>query len=271
MLEKLDGNNVAILHDFDSAGVAMGKKAAAKGIVSLGVDPELLEAVGELLPTEEDKQKVSMEALEEPYDSNSSGHWKWLDANYHDYEHLDYIKDRRIEIDSISAAIGVPILWEAVLARLEKEFPNRNYARVLRPGDVFTLSGGPARLLFGYDSDVVDKLNRYMRNRTDEVAEDKKSEFTEKLEDYRGIHDVADLRLEKRREYNSACEEELVEPQAIQEACEPILELLEEEIESKTRDQQNEIDNIQEQIDSLKVLGLWNSMKCFMFWTVLTR
>lgn len=125
MLETLGGNNVATFHNFDAAGVVIGKKA--EGIVSLGVDLDLVK-----------KLRIPLADVEEEYDSNKGGHWKWLRDNYPKYEQIDYLKHKRVEIDSINAIIGAQKLWNAVLDRLEKAFPNRNYNRALNIYDYTT-------------------------------------------------------------------------------------------------------------------------------------
>lgn len=251
VLEKLGGNNVATLHDFDSAGVLIGKKAAENGIVSIGVDPELLAELEKLLPRKQDKKKVSMSALEEPYDGSGSTHWKGLKDKYPDYEHLDYIKDKRIEIDSITAAIGVEKLWEGILARLDKEFPSHNYTRVINPDSIF-IQREPPTIDFEYSSTVIDKLNDHITSRTEEIAKDKKSQFVEELEDYPGIHDVDELSNIKRDEYDEACLDADKESLDVGSVCEPIIKQLEEEIEEKTAEQQSDIESLREQIQALE-------------------
>jgi hypothetical protein len=121
VLEKLEGKNVATLNDFDASGVCIAKKA--KGIISLGVDLELVSELG-----------LQTSQVEEDYNGSSSDHYKWLKANYPDYEHLEYLKHKRVEIDSINAVVGAKQLWEAMLARLKEAFPNRDYNRALDVG-----------------------------------------------------------------------------------------------------------------------------------------
>src|SRR5919106_2266331 len=59
--EELAGKNFAIVRDFDSSGLAIDKKV---GIVSLGVDFELLEELG-----------IDVVDVEEEYDGLEGGHW----------------------------------------------------------------------------------------------------------------------------------------------------------------------------------------------------
>ena len=242
VLDELDGNHVAILHDFDASGVVIGKKA--KGVVSIGVDLDFVKSL-----------KLKVSRVEESYNGRSSDHYKWLKLNYPEYEHLDYLASKRIEIDSVNAEVGAEKLWGAVLKRLEKEFPSRNYTRVIDTDSIF-IPPDPVELnLDDYhntEGDTLDKLNKYILKKTEEIADDKRSEFTQQLEDYEGIHEVKSLKSEKEEEYNDAVRDANVEPPDIVDAVEPIIKELNEKIEEATADLQKEIDDKQEEIDNLK-------------------
>lgn len=158
VLDMLGGNNIATFHDFDAAGVVIGKKA--NGIVTLGVDLDLVK-----------KLKIQLTDVEEVYDSDKGGHWKWLNANHPGYEHLQYLKQKRVEIDSVLAATSAKNLWGVVLDRLGKAFPNRNYNRALYITDYDTPIWydeftDMAEKLFGrkaaaYTEEVRDKYSNY--------------------------------------------------------------------------------------------------------------
>jgi len=72
---------------------------------------------------------IPIASVEEEYDGGSNNHWKHLRDEYPNYEHLDYLKTKRVEIDSVIAKVGAKKLWEALLDRLEDAFPTRNYTR----------------------------------------------------------------------------------------------------------------------------------------------
>jgi hypothetical protein len=121
--DKLGGSNIATLHDFDASGVAISKKA--EGIVSLGVDPTLLEEL-----------EIDINTVQEEYNGEKGGHWLWLKKNYPKYKYLDYLKDKRVEIDSVIAEVGAEKLWAAMRSRLLKKFPTRDYRRAIMVEDV---------------------------------------------------------------------------------------------------------------------------------------
>jgi len=242
VLEKLEGNNVAILHDFDASGVVISKKT--EGVVSLGVDLKLVKEL-----------RLQASQVEEAYNGSNSDHYKWLKANYRDYEYLDYLATKRIEIDSINAEVGAEKLWKVVLKRLEKAFPKRNYTRVIDSDAIFVQPDPIKLALENYESvegDVIAKLNTYIAKKTEDIASSKKSEFTEELEDYEGIEEVDGLRERKTEEYNDACRDANVEPPDIRDVCKPIIEQLDEKIEQETADLQEEIDDKQQEIDDLE-------------------
>jgi hypothetical protein len=125
--DKLGGREIPVLHDFDASGVAISKKIS--GITSLGVDPELLEELG-----------INIADVEEEYNGLDGGHWKWLDKNLKKDDparkHLEYLKTKRVEIDSVIAVIGAERLWEVMLSRLKKKFPTLDYNRAIIIEDV---------------------------------------------------------------------------------------------------------------------------------------
>src|SRR5918994_7208943 len=124
--DSLGGREIPVLHDFDASGVAISKKIPE--ITSLGVDPELLEELD-----------INIEDVEEEYNGEDGGHWKWLDTNLEEDDparkNLEYLKTKRVEIDSVIAVVGAERLWEALLARLKK-FPTLDYNRAIDIEDV---------------------------------------------------------------------------------------------------------------------------------------
>jgi hypothetical protein len=239
--DKLGGRNMGVIHDFDASGVVIGKKS---GFFNLGIDPPLLEELG-----------INIEDVEEEYNGLEGGHWKWLNENLADDDpdrkHLEYLKTKRVEIDSVIAAVGAEKLWEAICARFEKAFPTRDYTRVIDM-DALLTPPAPSTIEFEYDSVVVDKLNGHISNITEQIAENKKDEIRKELKDYPGIPVVEDLEEQKREEYDEACREEDPESADILSVCEPIVKQLEEVIDEKTRPQQEEIDELRAQISELE-------------------
>jgi hypothetical protein len=113
--------NVAILTDFDDSGLLMAARAA--NIYRIGIDFQTLQDLG-----------LDIVDVEEAYSPGK--HFKSLegpDGQYYGVysdEILDYIRCKRIEINSVIAALHDNAkFWEWVLERLRKQFHNRDYNR----------------------------------------------------------------------------------------------------------------------------------------------
>jgi hypothetical protein len=121
--DELKDQNAGVFHDFDASGVQIWKKS---GLPSVGVDPELIEDINKELISE-GLEGIDIADVEEEYDGENSVHWKWLKTNYPKYKHLEYLKHKRVEIDSVLAKVGAGRLWKAVQKRLEKISPTMDY------------------------------------------------------------------------------------------------------------------------------------------------
>jgi hypothetical protein len=257
---ELSGENIAMVHDFDASGVKICKDA---GLVSIGVDLEFLKELGiktKNIPPP-GYSGLTIKDVEERYDGSSNTHWKWLRDNYPDYEYLDYIATKRIEIDGIMYKLekryGVEkakqMFWKAVSARFVEKFPTRDYTKVI---DIKALLTTPSanKLDFDYSSNVVDKLNEHIDDINDSRAEDKREEIKEALENYEGLPEIKALKEEKRKEFSDAMEEQDPETVDIHSVCLPILEQLTEQIEDQVSSspQDKEISDMEERMDQLQ-------------------
>jgi hypothetical protein len=121
-LASKNGCNTSIVSDFDVSGMYIAKKI--KNLVyRIGVDFNTLEYFG-----------LDVEDLAEKYEANSN-HLKPLqeiaksDATL--YDDLYFLKDKRIEIDSIIANVGSEEFWEFIEHKLNERFVKRNYNRAI--------------------------------------------------------------------------------------------------------------------------------------------
>jgi hypothetical protein len=121
-LASKNGCNTSIVSDFDVSGMYIAKKI--KNLVyRIGVDFNTLEYFS-----------LDVEDLAEKYEANSN-HLKPLqeiaksDATL--YDDLYFLKDKRIEIDSIIANVGSEEFWEFIEHKLNERFVKRNYNRAI--------------------------------------------------------------------------------------------------------------------------------------------
>ena len=120
-LSKENGCNVAILTDFDVSGLLLATKVSH--VYRIGIDFGTLQYLG-----------IEAKEVEETYspDNNHTGPLKeraQYDPNLKTY--LEYISNKRIEIDSVLAKAGNEALWDFVIHKLIEIFPTRNYNRAI--------------------------------------------------------------------------------------------------------------------------------------------
>jgi hypothetical protein len=133
-LAKKSNGNVAIITDFDISGMLIAIKAP-KGIPRIGIDFETLKYFG--------IKKSSLSELEENYEPPQS-HLKsvekyvdniWVDGSAEDsfdlVSNIEYLRHKRIEIDSVIKYVGNARFWAFIVDRLKKEFPTKNYNRAV--------------------------------------------------------------------------------------------------------------------------------------------
>jgi hypothetical protein len=167
-LSELSGGNIAILTDFDDSGLLMAKKVPS--IPRIGIDSETLRHF-----------RLRREDLEEPYDEDHRpNHYMKLEelakTDRKLKAMLPYVKDSRVEIDSVLAAVGNEKFWKFVMKKLG-EFPTRNYNRAIEiPKDVIP-------------KEFEDFL-KGLKNKSNSAAEDQRDEMEAQLEDFKGFLDA---------------------------------------------------------------------------------
>jgi len=127
-LSELSGSNIAMITDFDDSGLLMSldvQDNVSSDIYRIGIDFDTV-----------DKLKLNAVDVEERYTpGNAMKRLKRLafwgrEKKIYQYN-LGYLKEKRIEIDSIMSAVGAERFWKYVIKRLTKQFPERVYNRSL--------------------------------------------------------------------------------------------------------------------------------------------
>ena len=121
---KKTGSNISILSDFDVSGLLLATKAS-DNIHRLGIDFQTLEDLG-----------LDIESVQEEYNPEDDSHYKHLEEKAKKdpklKSQLDYLKQHRVEIDSVLAEVGNEEFWNYIIEKLEEIFPNRNYNRAIK-------------------------------------------------------------------------------------------------------------------------------------------
>jgi len=133
------GANVAMLTDFDVSGLSMTRDLS--WIYRIGIDFGTLAYFG-----------LTEAEVEEEYDTtkptkntkkSAYNHWKGLqnmgpaeDEDEESFEDdLEYLRTKRIELDSVVRKVGNQRFWQYVVDKLIDEFPTRNYNRAIKVPD----------------------------------------------------------------------------------------------------------------------------------------
>jgi 5S rRNA maturation endonuclease (ribonuclease M5) len=118
------GCNIAILTDFDASGLLIAKNVPF--VSRIGIDFETLEYLG-----------IDARIVEETYEPKQNHikpleHWAYKMQDRSLNEKVDYVHHKRIEMDSILAALNNnAIFWEFVLLKLQERFHTRDYNRAI--------------------------------------------------------------------------------------------------------------------------------------------
>ena len=126
-LAEKSGCNVAILTDFDASGLLIVTKLHdGNNIPRIGINPKMVNELG-----------LDIESVQEEY-TPQKGHYdtlaEWIRNN--DYKlisknWLKYLRNNRIEIDSVLALVENEDFWDYIIEKLKENFPNRNYNRAI--------------------------------------------------------------------------------------------------------------------------------------------
>jgi hypothetical protein len=157
------GCNIAVLSDLDIFGLTICSKIP--NVYRVGISFETLRYFN-----------LNLQDVEEGYSAPS------FDMDFSKFatkEELEYLKTKRIEIDSVMIAVNDnQKFWGYILKKLEEKFPTRNYNRAI---DI------PEHVV----PTTIEKLNDMVRIRSTRITQDKRNEISSKYHDYEGfIEDV---------------------------------------------------------------------------------
>ena len=190
---KQSESNIAILTDFDASGLLIANKLSHReNIHWLGIRPEMVEALG--------IQNIS--EIEEEYNGLKTSHYNTLEklANLANNpilkKWLPYLREKRIEIDSVLASVSNEDFWNYIIERINELFPTRNYNRSIE-----------------IDTYVFPSiLNQFIRNLASRIADiqaPRRAEITDELEEVEGFfEDIDDKEKEIKKDLKSIVEED---------------------------------------------------------------
>jgi hypothetical protein len=158
------GCNIAILSDLDIYGLTICSKIP--NVYRIGISFETLKYFN-----------LNLEDVEEEYDAPS------FDMDFSKFatkEELEYLKTKRIEIDSVMIAVNDnQKFWEYLIKKLEEQFPTRDYNRAINiPEHVVPI--------------ILERLNDIVRILSTRLTRDKRNEISSKYHDYEGFIDDVD-------------------------------------------------------------------------------
>lgn len=179
---KEAGAHAVIITDGDASGITIAAEAPEE-IPRIRIDDnEALEYL-----------HISRDDVEEEYrpESQEINPVKKLvesDLQRYKYIDLEYVKHKRIEIDSIVAAVGGERLWEFIIYRLEKLFPTRNYNRVISLPSTYDIY-----------PDMIQKFLSNLAFVSETVTRDEEDKILSELDNVKGFIDVREKTRDRRQ------------------------------------------------------------------------
>jgi hypothetical protein len=188
-LANNDGANIAILTDYDVSGAVIAAKVPQ--VPRIGIDEDTLENLNIL---------GDIAKLEEEYTPNPA-HLAHIQDNPEDFESLDleYLDKKRIEIDIVMEHVGNERFWEWVLDKLEKQFPTRDYNRVIDLPKAYQ-----------YTPDEIDEIHARAKEHILDIITPTLDEKSQELRNYEGfIDDIGEYESEVDDEVKDYLDENL--------------------------------------------------------------
>ena len=156
--------------DFDASGLLIAN--SIPDVFRIGIDFDTL-----------DYFNLSPRQVEEEYKPKQN-HLKPLqnldayDIDGDVYETVEYVSDKRIEIDSVLAAVNDNAnFWEFILSKLENKFPTRDYNRAIDIPEYVMPS-------------CLEALNEKVREKSNLVVQNERTKLKEQFSNTRGFLDV---------------------------------------------------------------------------------
>lgn len=197
LAKKTDGN-IAILTDYDISGMLIAIKAP-KNVPRIGIDFKTIEYFG--------IEKSSLYDLEESYEPPES-HLKSVEKQVDNIlidglsedsfdlaSNIQYLKRKRIEIDSIIKYVGNARFWDFVIDRLKKEFPTKNYNRAINvPSSVIP--------------EPLEKLTKIVNRKVTKVLKPHVMDKKKSFKNYEGFAPVKEFEEDIIKEFKNIVEHE---------------------------------------------------------------
>jgi hypothetical protein len=172
------GANIALLSDYDIPGLLICSKLS-ENVPRLGVDERMLREFGIthenkrlVIPYTARKARLKSENLKELVENDKRFNPEDVDINF--------LRHEKIEIDAILSDVGAQRLWQYLQDLLNKEFPTRNYNRVIDPAPDLSKHYPP----------IVEQLKLYYDKVAAEITKEESKKIEEELEDVEGFIDV---------------------------------------------------------------------------------
>ncbi|MGH9973193.1 MAG: hypothetical protein ACRD93_04775 [Nitrososphaeraceae archaeon] len=149
-------------------------------VYRIGIDLNMISELLEMFSGDNElKKRLDLNTLKELYKpKNFLKRLNDLRPDYGDpegwYEKLDFVREYRIEVDSVESAIGINKFWQYMKTKLAERFPNRDYNRAVEVND------------FEYPT-LFHDFHRLLKERLISILEDDVEETKNDLETYNGI------------------------------------------------------------------------------------
>jgi len=198
-LSGLSQSNIAMITDFDDSGLLMYEdvKKLIPSLYRIGID---LNTVKDLVYKYDKSTGITLENVKE--DNISSNHWERLRTIYafkinsiegyglDDDEtketlrkNLEYIKNKRIEIDGIEGVIGIDKFWQFIKNKLNERFPIRDYNRAIQVPEAEY-------------PEIFLRFHELLLGKIKTVLEPDVKRIKGELKEFKGIMDDTDKRLQ---------------------------------------------------------------------------
>jgi hypothetical protein len=181
-LADISGAHIAIFTDYDLPGILIASKLK-ETVPRLGVDERMLDHFDIPHGNTADRRLVI------PYTARVQRITEYnlnllirndKRFNSEDVVDIEFLKHHKIEIDAILADQGAEKLWGYLQELLKKEFPKRNYLRVIDPAPDLSKHYPP----------IVQQLKLYYDKRVRDITEQESKKIAEELKDFDGFIDV---------------------------------------------------------------------------------
>jgi uncharacterized protein DUF2399 len=171
-----NGCNISILTDFDASGLLIALKIP--DAYRIGIDFETLDYFGLNPSMVEEKYKPQQNHLKPLEGSTGIGGFLDITSEEYDDEKIEYVSNKRIEIDSVMAAVNDNAkFWEFILSKLKEKFPTRNYNRAINMPEYVVPSS-------------LESLNNIVRIKLTSILENERIRMRNKFSSTTGFLDV---------------------------------------------------------------------------------